>query len=92
MNASDTTVEKQYQVQVDNYSNLGPIQLGLTTSHLWRSDPRHLGFLLARYKVVAKLLSGKSRVLEIGCGDGFAINVVLQEVGSVHAVDFDPVF
>jgi 2-polyprenyl-3-methyl-5-hydroxy-6-metoxy-1,4-benzoquinol methylase len=84
--------EAQYQVQLDAYHERGPVRLGLTTSHLWRSDPRHLGFLLSRYKFVAKMLSGRDDVLEIGCGDGFGAHVVLQEVGSVHGVDFDPVF
>src|SRR5260370_28419982 len=38
------------------------------------------------------MLSGKSRVLEVGCADAFGTRVVLQEVGAVTAVDFDPVF
>lgn len=70
----------------------GPVYLGPTASHLYRSDPRHLGFLLARYKFVAKMLTGKSAVLEVGCGDGFGMRVVLQEVDSVHGIDFDPLF
>ncbi|MFA5392884.1 MAG: class I SAM-dependent methyltransferase [Candidatus Ratteibacteria bacterium] len=84
--------EPQYQIQFDAYKTKGPVCLGPTTSHLWRSDPRHLSFLLARYKIVAKLLSGKKNVLEVGCGDAFAIDIVLQEVKSVMGVDFDPLF
>jgi 2-polyprenyl-3-methyl-5-hydroxy-6-metoxy-1,4-benzoquinol methylase len=38
------------------------------------------------------MLSGKGNVLEVGCGDGSGARVVLQEVGAVTAVDFDPVF
>jgi cyclopropane fatty-acyl-phospholipid synthase-like methyltransferase len=38
------------------------------------------------------MLAGKSAVLEIGCGDGFGVGVVLQEVKSVHCLDFDPLF
>lgn len=86
------TKEPQYQIQLDTYRDRGPVIFGPTTSHLWRSDPRHLSFLLARYKFVAKLLSGKSHVLEVGCGDAFAIDIVLQEVKHIHAVDFDPFF
>ena len=37
----------------------------------WRDDPRGLLFILARYKFVAKMLSGKNRVVEIGCADAF---------------------
>jgi cyclopropane fatty-acyl-phospholipid synthase-like methyltransferase len=38
------------------------------------------------------MLSGKQNVLEVGCGDAFGTRIVLQEVGKVTAVDFDPVF
>jgi cyclopropane fatty-acyl-phospholipid synthase-like methyltransferase len=38
------------------------------------------------------MLSGMARVLEVGCADAFATRIVAQEVGSVTAVDFDPVF
>ena len=62
------------------------------TNQCWQDDPRRLVFLLARYKFVSKMLSGKRSVLEIGCADAFGTRVVLQEVGSVTAVDFDPVF
>ncbi|OGQ06021.1 MAG: methyltransferase [Deltaproteobacteria bacterium RIFCSPLOWO2_01_44_7] len=86
------TKEPQYQIPFDVYKSKGLVHLGPITSHVWRTDPRRLGFLLARYKFCSKMLSGKSRVLEIGCGDGFAIDVILQEVKHVHAVDFDPLF
>ena len=84
--------ESQYQVQFDAIDKKGSVCLGPTTSHLWRSDPRHLGFLLARYKFCAKMLAGKSKVLEVGCGDGFGMKVVAQGVGSVHGIDFDHLF
>jgi 2-polyprenyl-3-methyl-5-hydroxy-6-metoxy-1,4-benzoquinol methylase len=84
--------EPQYQIQFDTLARKGPVQLGPTTSHLWRSDPRHLGFLLARYKFCAKMLAGRARVVEVGCGDAFGTRVVLQEVKSVHCVDFDSLF
>jgi 2-polyprenyl-3-methyl-5-hydroxy-6-metoxy-1,4-benzoquinol methylase len=51
-----------------------------------------LGFTLARHKFVAKMLSGYSRVLEIGCGDAFASRLLHPEVDSLHAIDFDPLF
>lgn len=86
------TREPQYQIQFDTMDEKGPVYLGPTASHLWRSDPRHLGFLLARYKFCAKMLAGKSAALEVGCGDGFGMKIVLQEVESVHGIDFDPLF
>lgn len=58
----------------------------------WNQDPRRTLFTLARYKFVAKMLSGKENVLEIGCADAFGTRLVQQEVGNVTATDFDPVF
>lgn len=82
--------EKQNQVQVEIYDKRGAVGFGPWTSFIWRHDPRHLGFLLARYKFAAKMLAGKKRVLEIGCGDGAGLPVILQTVKSVHGVDFEP--
>ena len=86
------TREPQYQVQVSLRDTKGLTRLGLTTNQVWHDDPRRLLFVLARYKFVAKMLSGKQNVLEVGCGDAFGTRIVLQEVGYVCAIDFDPVF
>ncbi len=85
-------IEKQYEGHLELKRKKGLTRLGIEKSASWQLDPRHLAFSLSRYKFVAKMLSGKKNVLEVGCGDGFAIPIVLQEVGSVHAVDIDPVF
>ena len=88
----ERTRESQYQVQVTMRDSAGLASLGLTTNQVWQDDPRHLLFILARYKFVAKMLSGKQRVLEVGCGDAFGTRLVQQEVGAITAIDFDPVF
>jgi 2-polyprenyl-3-methyl-5-hydroxy-6-metoxy-1,4-benzoquinol methylase len=88
----DATKEKQYQFQIDLRERKGLTPLGLMTNGAWRDDPRRLLFLLARYKFVAKMLVGKSRVLEVGCGDAFGSRIVRQEVPHVCVSDFDPVF
>lgn len=62
------------------------------SNQTWHDDPKRLLFVLARYKFVAKMLAGYSRVLEVGCADAFGTRVVLQEVGALTAIDFDPVF
>jgi 2-polyprenyl-3-methyl-5-hydroxy-6-metoxy-1,4-benzoquinol methylase len=90
MTSTVETKELQNQAQVDDFRRIGPATLGPWTSHIWRSDPRHLVFLLARYKFVSKMLAGKSKVLEVGCGDAVGTPVVLQTVGSVHGIDFEP--
>src|SRR5262245_15614425 len=89
---STQTREPQYRRCLEIQETNGLSQLGLITNQLWHDDPRHLLFLLARYKFVAKVLSGKKKVLEIGCADAFGTRVVLQEVESITAVEFDPVF
>jgi 2-polyprenyl-3-methyl-5-hydroxy-6-metoxy-1,4-benzoquinol methylase len=89
---TEQTRERQYQVQVNLRDTKGLTRLGLVTNQVWHDDPRRLLFVLARYKFVSKMLSGKQKVLEVGCGDAFGTRIVLQEVGSICAVDFDPVF
>ena len=89
---TEQTRERQYQVQVSLRDTKGLTPLGLVTNQVWHDDPRRLLFVLARYKFVSKMLSGKQKVLEVGCGDAFGTRIVLQEVGEICAVDFDPVF
>ena len=86
------TREPQYQITLDIRDRQGLTSLGLMTNQTWHDDPRRLTFVLARYKFVAKMLSGKNRVLEIGCADAFGTRIVQQEVGQVTAIDFDPLF
>jgi len=84
------TKEPQNQSQIEDFKRLGPATLGPWTSHIWRQDPRHMCFLLSRYKFVAKLLAGKASVLEVGCGDAVGTPIVLQTVGRIHGIDFEP--
>lgn len=86
------TREPQYERCLEVSEQLGRTTLGLMSNQVWHDDPRRLAFVLARYKFVSKMLSGMSRVLEVGCADAFATRIVAQEVGNVTAVDFDPVF
>ena len=86
------TMEPQYERCLEVSEQSGRTKLGLMSNQVWHDDPRRLAFVLARYKFVSKMLSGMSRVLEVGCADAFATRIVAQEVGSVTAVDFDPVF
>jgi 2-polyprenyl-3-methyl-5-hydroxy-6-metoxy-1,4-benzoquinol methylase len=65
---------------------------GLMSNQVWHDDPKRLGFVLARYKFVAKMFSGFNHVLEVGCADAFGTRVVRQEVKALTATDFDAVF
>lgn len=86
------TREPQYQECLDAADQRGLEPLGLRASQSWHDDPKHLLFRLSRYKFVAKMLTGRGRVLEIGCGDAFGTRIVQAEVKALTAVDFDPVF
>ena len=86
------TNESQYECILEISKKYGIDKLGLMTNQAWNEDPKHLLFTLARYKFVAKMLSGNEEVLEIGCADAFGTRIVQQTVKNVTAVDFDPVF
>jgi 2-polyprenyl-3-methyl-5-hydroxy-6-metoxy-1,4-benzoquinol methylase len=89
---ADKTYEPQYQAHVALRDAKGFTRLGLRANAAWHADPKRLGIVLARYKFVAKMLSGKARVLEVGVGDGWASRVVKQEVETLVGIDIDPVF
>src|SRR5215510_6407198 len=84
--------EKQYQEPIRQIKERGCERLGLMTSWAYLDDPKRLAFTFSRYKFVAKMLSGCEHVLEVGCGDAFATRIVVQEVKSVTAIDFDENF
>ena len=84
--------EAQYQPAIDLIRARGFERLGLVSSWAYLDDPKRLTFTFARYKFVAKMLSGCRHALEIGCGDAFFSRVVRQEVERLTAIDFDPAF
>lgn len=86
------TKELQYQPCITLTEQQGFARFGAMSNYVWHDDPKRLVFLLSRYKFVAKMFSGFSEVLEIGCADGFGSRIVVQEVKHLAAIDFDPVF
>lgn len=86
------TREPQYQRLLEIRDEVGLTPLGLMTNQVWHEDPRRLAFILARYKFVAKMLSGWEDVAELGCGDAFGTRIVLQEASKVTVYDFDRIF
>src|SRR6185295_7177843 len=86
------TVEPQYDVTFTELEKKGPVPMGPIASYIYRGDVRRMGILLSRYKFVSKMLAGRKSAVEIGCGDGFGMRVVLQTVKQVDGVDFDPMF
>ena len=65
------------------------IELGPSASYQYRVDPKHLCFVLSRYKFCSKSLAGKARVLEVGCGDAFGTPIVAQAVTAMVGIDWD---
>ncbi len=65
------------------------IPLGAPSSYSLTHDPKHLSFVLSRYKFCAKLLEGKKTAMEIGSGDGTGLPVVAQAVEHLYCVDWD---
>ncbi len=86
------TKETQYNDLLKVQDEIGTQSLGVMMNQVWHDDPRRLAFVLARYKFVSKMLSGKNKVAELGCGDAFGSRIVLQEVKELHVYDFDPIF
>ncbi len=89
---SKSTKEVQYNDLLKVKEEIGLTTLGVMTNQVWYDDPRRLAFVLARYKFVSKMISGKQKVAELGCGDAFGSRVVKQEVAELHVYDFDPIF
>lgn len=87
--AADTSQAFQ-PILTEEYTRLGPVVLGPMASYTWRHDPKHLLFSMARYKFCAKLLAGKSSALEVGCGDGTCLPLILQTVPRVIGIDVEP--
>lgn len=83
--------EPQYEIMSRAESDFGRAYLGLSTNAAYALDPKHILFRASRYKFAARVLEGQGRVLEVGCGDAFMTRIVQQHVGTVVAVDFDPI-
>jgi 2-polyprenyl-3-methyl-5-hydroxy-6-metoxy-1,4-benzoquinol methylase len=92
MSQSRVTKEPQYSLLFEVKEKHGVSRLGLMVNESWNQDPKRTLFTLARYKFVARMLSGRKNVLEVGCADAFGTRIVQQTVGKVTAVDFDPLF
>ena len=92
MSQPPATKEPQYSLLYEVKERHGVARLGLMINESWNQDPKRTLFMLARYKFVARMLSGRKHVLEVGCADAFGTRIVQQAVGKITATDFDPLF
>lgn len=83
------SAEELYAEGADYQFEWPELKLGPWTSYSLVNDPKHMCFVLARYKFCAKMLEGKNTVLEVGVGDGFGLPIIAQSVERVYAVDWD---
>lgn len=90
--AGRRTKDPVNQPNIEFAEKRGAVSLGLLKSREWIEDPRRFLFSQARYKFVSKMLSGRTSVLEIGCGDAFNAPIVMQEVKKLTVTDYDEEF
>ena len=84
---SAQTREPQYKELIKRQKEKGLARLGLMSSQVYFDDPKRLSFVLARYKFVAKMLSGTTKVCEVGCADAFGTPLVAKEVQQLLTTD-----
>src|SRR3989344_7696523 len=85
----ELTQEEAFKLGTDYQFVTELISLGPWTSYSLLNDPKHMCFVLSRYKFCAKILEGKESILEIGCGDGFGIPIIAQQAKFVLGIDTD---
>lgn len=83
------SAKEAYAEGTDYQFDTPELQLGHWTSYSLINDPKHMCFVLSRYKFCAKMLEGKKTILEIGPGDGFGLPMIAQVAEWVYAVDWD---
>lgn len=88
INKNKSAVEA-YHEGTDYQFDTRELTLGPWTSYSLIHDPKHMCFVLSRYKFCAKMLEGKNTVMEVGSGDGFGLPIIAQAVKKVYAVDWD---
>lgn len=83
--------EKELWFNATPHYNENPetYEVGPYFSHFINHDPKHLVFTLSRYKFAMKMLKKSSRVLELGCSDGFGSLVLKERASFYMGVDFD---
>ena len=86
---SKLTQAEAFKIATKDQFAIQPIPLGPLASYSVLNDPKHMCFVLSRYKFCAKMLTGKESVLEVGCGDALGIPIVAQDARYVLGIDVD---
>jgi 2-polyprenyl-3-methyl-5-hydroxy-6-metoxy-1,4-benzoquinol methylase len=88
MSKRKLTQHEAYKLGTD-HQFIDSVKLGPWTSYSLLHDPKHMSFVLSRYKFCAKMLEGMDSVLEVGCGDAFGTPLVAQSVKRLVAIEPD---
>lgn len=83
--------QKRQMLAVKQSSRHPCISLPPNISEILTRDPKLIGFIAARHKLVAKIFQN-CEVLEIGCQEGFGTLFVAPYVKRVTCIDFYPPF
>ena len=86
------TKEPQYNMLFEVEKKYGRSSLGLMVNESWNQDPKRTLFTLARYKFVAKMLVGKTKVLEANAESEEARTEWITSIKSVFKDPLSPRF
>ena len=85
-----TTKTRDAWDAVAHHQHLPTLTLGPIHADSIVRDPKHLGFVLARYKFAAKMMPRCRHIVEVGCGEGIGTLMLLADTKArVTAMDFD---
>ena len=78
-----------YKKAILDYEKHGSIKLGPLSSKKYIEDPQYIMFQMSRYKHACRLLLNKSKVADIGTGDGIGLGIMSLYFNEVIAIDID---
>lgn len=87
MNAESS--EREAWKRVEGMLGGRSITLGQHWSYNIYDDPKRLAFVLSRYKFAAKMIGSGARILELGCSEGLAAQVLAELALKYTGVDYD---
>ncbi len=79
---------KKWSKFIKKYGSNERFYLGKSYSRIIIDDPKLLSFVLSRYKFCSKLLEGKEKVLEVGCGESFGSPLIKKVVKELYCCDY----
>ena len=84
------TLSREAWSKVTDLNHPEGFTLGPVNAATWLRDPRHMGFMLARYKFATKMMRRCTSILEVGCGEGLGTLMLIRDTAAkVLGIDFD---